>query len=38
MYGINYLPIVCMLTFSIVDMFKNRIDKYLVRAGCTKNS
>ena len=29
MYGITYQLIVYML------MFKNRIDKYLVKAGCT---
>ena len=31
MYGIYYLLIVCML--AVLIMFKNQIDKYLVRAG-----
>ena len=33
MNGINYLPIVCMLVE--VMMFKNRIDKYLLKVGYT---
>ena len=32
MYGINYQQSVYML---VVNMFKNRIDKYLVKAGYT---
>ena len=32
MYGITYQPIVYML---VVLMFKNKIDKYLVKAGYT---
>ena len=35
MTGINYLLVVCML---VVLMFKNRIDKCVVRAGYTLNS
>ena len=39
MCGIHYLLVVCMPTFYIrVNMFKNIIDNYPVRAGCTKNS
>ena len=34
MYGINDQLIGCMQTCS-VNMFKNTIDKYLVKAGCT---
>ena len=34
MYGINYQESVYMLVCS-VNMFKNRIDKYLVKAGYT---
>ena len=34
MYGINYQLIVYMLLYS-VNVFKNRIDKYLVKAGYT---
>ena len=33
MYGINYQQIVFMLV--MLNMFKNIIDKYLVKAGCT---
>ena len=37
MYGINYQKSVHMLVLrtSSVNMFKNRIDKYLVKAGYT---
>ena len=36
MYGINYQLIVYMLTcVSSVNMFKNKIDKYLAKAGYT---
>ena len=34
MYGINYQLIVYMLVSS-VNMFKNKIDKYLAKAGYT---
>ena len=34
MYGINYQLIVYMLTSS-VNMFKNKIDKHLAKAGYT---
>ena len=34
MYGINYQKSVYMLVLS-VNMFKNRIDKYLVKVGYT---
>ena len=34
MYGITYQLIVYMLVYS-VNMFKNKIDKYLVKAGYT---
>ena len=34
MYGITYQLIVC-LHASSVNMFKNKIDKYLVKAGYT---
>ena len=34
MYGINYQQSVYMLVYS-VNMFKNKIDKYLVKAGYT---
>ena len=33
MYGITYQQSVYMLV--VLIMFKNRIDKYLVKAGCT---
>ena len=33
MYGITYQLIVCMLV--VLIMFKNKIDKYLVKAGYT---
>ena len=33
MYGINYQQSVYMLV--VLNMFKNRIDKYLVKAGYT---
>ena len=36
MFGINYQRSVYMLVTS-VNMFKNRIDKYLVKAGYTYN-
>ena len=35
MYGINYQQSVYMLGVLSVNMFKNRIDKYLVKAGYT---
>ena len=36
MYGINYQLIVYMLvTLTSVNMFKNKIDKYLAKAGYT---
>ena len=35
MYGINYQRSVYMLTLSSVNMFNNRIDKYIVEAGYT---
>ena len=35
MYGINYQLIVYMLKVSSVNMFKNKIDKYLAKAGYT---
>ena len=35
MYGINYQLIVYMLLSSSVNMFKNKIDKCLVKAGYT---
>ena len=34
MYGINHQLVECMLAMIII-MFKNRIDKYLVKAGYT---
>ena len=34
MYGINYQLIVYMLV-ALVNMFKNKIDKYLAKAGYT---
>ena len=34
MYGINYLSTDCVHACS-VNMFKNRIDKYLVKVGYT---
>ena len=34
MYGINYQQSVYMLVV-LIKMFKNRIDKYLVKAGYT---
>ena len=34
MYGINYQRSVYMLVV-LINMFKNRIDKYLVKAGYT---
>ena len=41
MYGVHYQLIVCMLVLLIcsnVNMFKNRIDKYIAKAGYTKNN
>ena len=35
MYGITYQRIVYMLVTVTVNMFKNKIDKYLVKAGYT---
>ena len=35
MYGINYQLIVYMLVVLIIFMFKNKIDKYLAKAGYT---
>ena len=35
MYGINYQQSVYMLVVLINDVFKNKIDKYLVKAGYT---
>ena len=35
MYGINYQQSVYMLIALLVNMFKNKIDKYLVKAGYT---
>ena len=35
MSGINCRLIVCILALGSVNMFKNRIDNYLVRAGYT---
>ena len=35
MYGINYQQSVYMLVGPSVNMFKNKIDKYLVKAGYT---
>ena len=35
MYGINYQLIVYMLVKVSVNMFKNKIDKYLAKAGYT---
>ena len=35
MYGINCQLIVYMLVVLIIFMFKNKIDKYLVKAGYT---
>ena len=35
MYGINYQLIVHMLVQCSVNVFKGRIDKYLVKAGHT---
>ena len=35
MYGIHYQLIVYMLLVLTQGMFKNRIDKYLVKAGYT---
>ena len=35
MYGITYQLIVYRLVLSSVNMFKNKIDKYLVKAGYT---
>ena len=37
MCGINYQLTVCMLASS-VNMLKNKIDKYLVKAGYTLNN
>ena len=36
MYGINYLLIVNIVV--LINMFKNRIDKYLVKVGYTENN
>ena len=35
MYGINYQLTVYMLVQCSVNMFKNKIDKYLAKAGYT---
>ena len=35
MYGITYQLIVYMYASTSVNMFKNKIDKYLVKAGYT---
>ena len=37
MYGINYQQSVYSVHASSVNMFKNKIDKYLVKAGYTQN-